>query len=102
MRLTPLMLAAVALLTAGSAAAASRATDVDYLKASRCRGIASGLAADTTSFDAYLKTEGRSRDLFMVQRGVEEQARGKKDARRTERAAKVTSELNGPCQVYKG
>ncbi|HEX5377677.1 MAG TPA: hypothetical protein VFW47_03850 [Phenylobacterium sp.] len=102
MRLAPSALFAVAVLMAGSAAAADRATDIDFLRASRCRGLAAGLAADTTSIDAFLKTEMRTRDLFVVQRGEEEQARGKRDARRAERAAKASEELNGPCQAYKG
>lgn len=103
MRLAPLALTATAaVLIAGSAVAAEHATDVDYLRASRCRGLASGLSADTAALDAYLKTEARTRDLFVVQRGAEEQARGKRDAKRSERAAKSAEELNGPCQAYKG
>lgn len=98
MRLAPLALCAATVLIAGSAVAADRATDVDYLRASRCRGIAAGLSADTTALDAFLKAEGRTRDLFVHQRGDEEQARGK----RAERLPKVTEELNGPCQAYKG
>lgn len=102
MRLASLALTASALLIAGSAAAADRATDVDYLRAARCRGIAAGLQADTTAFDAFLKTQGRTRDLFVHNRGDEEQARGKRDAKRAERLPKVTEEFNGPCQAYKG
>ena len=102
MRLTPLALSAAALLVAGSAVAAERASDLDYLRASRCRGLATGLSADTGALDAYLKVEARTRDLFVVQRGSEEEARGKRDARRAERAAKSAEELNGPCQAYKG
>lgn len=102
MRLAPLALSAAALLVAGSAVAAERATDLDYLRASRCRGLATGLSADTSALDAYLKVEARTRDLFVVQRGSEEEARGKRDAKRSERAAKSAEELNGPCQAYKG
>ena len=101
MRIAPLAISATALLIAGSAVAAERATDLDYLRASRCRGLAAGLAADTAGLDAYLKAEARSRDLFVVQRGSEEEARGKKEAKRSERAAKSAEELNGPCQAYK-
>ena len=102
MRIAPIALSAVAILIAGSAAAADRATDVDYLRASRCRGIAAGLSADTSALDAFLKTEGRSRNEFIHQKGEEEQARGKRDAKRSEDGGKAASELNGPCQAYKG
>lgn len=102
MRLAPFACSIAALLTAGSAVAADRASDVDYLRASRCRGLAAGLAADTASLDAFLKTQGRSRDQFVHQRGEEEAARGKRDARRSGRAAEATAELSGPCQAFKG
>lgn len=102
MRLASLALTATALLIAGSAAAADRATDIDYLRASRCRGIAAGLSLDAPALDAFLKAEGRTRDLFVHNRGEEEQARGKRDAKRAERIPKLTEEFNGPCQAYKG
>ncbi len=44
--------AAAALMVAGSALAEGSVTDVDYLKASRCRGIAGVTAPDTTALDA--------------------------------------------------
>src|SRR4051794_34089352 len=59
-------IAALSLSAAGAAAAAEHVTDVDYLKASRCRGIAAGLGADTVGLDAFLKAESRSRvDLIL-------------------------------------
>ena len=39
---------------------------------------------------------------FIHQKGEEEQARGKRDAKRSEDGGKAASELNGPCQAYKG
>lgn len=102
MRLSPLFCSIAAVLAAGSATAADRVSDVDYLRASRCRGLAAGLGADTTALDTFVKVQGRSRDQFVHQRGEEEAARGKRDAKRAGRTAEATSELGGPCQAFKG
>ncbi|MDB5418926.1 MAG: hypothetical protein JWP50_2345, partial [Phenylobacterium sp.] len=61
MKVAAIALVALGLAVAGSAAASSRVTDVDYLKANRCKGLASGMGADTAGLDAFIKTEGRSR-----------------------------------------
>lgn len=87
---------------AGSASAAG--TDVDYLKASRCRGLAEGAQGfDTASLDAYLKAQKRTRESSVIDRGRNEMDRAKREAKTTneERKARHAKELNGPCQVYK-
>ena len=104
MKLNAITLTAAGVLAAaGSAAAAS---DVDYLRASRCRGLAaSGVAAvDTAAMDAFLKTEGRTRTTFVMDRGKAEFDRAKREGKTdsAERKARLTAELNGPCQAYKG
>ena len=54
--------------------------------------------------DAFLKTEGRSRTTFVMDRGKAEFDRAKREGKtdNAERKARLTAELNGPCQVYKG
>lgn len=95
--------AAGVLVAAGSAAAVS---DVDYLRANRCRGLAAaGVATvDTAAMDAFLKTEGRTRTTFVMDRGKAEFDRAKREGKTdsAERKARLTAELNGPCQAYKG
>lgn len=89
---------------AGSAAAA--ATDVEYLQASRCKGLASGSLApvDTAALDAYLQTEKRFRSIQVVDRGQDAMDRAKREAKTNneQRKARLTAELNGPCQAFKG
>lgn len=103
-------LIAIAFTTAGLLAAAGSAaaavSDVEFLRASRCRGLADGnlTPVDTTAMDAFIKTEKRSRTTFVADRGKSEYDKAKREATTTneERKARLTAELTGPCQAYKG
>jgi hypothetical protein len=91
------------LTAAGAAAAADHLTDVDWLKANRCRGIAEGLGAgDTAGLDSLIKTEGRTRPDVIYQRGAQEAQRGKRDASSQDLRERLSAELNGPCMTYLG
>ena len=48
------------------ATAAHRVTDVEFLRASRCKGLATASAADTIRLDAFLKAEGRWRTPIVL------------------------------------
>ena len=104
MRLIPLMLAGLGLtfVLAGSAAAASdQVTDIVFLKANRCRGLAMGLAADTSGFDAFIKAQDRYRAPVVGQLANEEQDKARREAKNANRAARAQSELADLCQAYK-
>ncbi|MDP3854892.1 hypothetical protein [Phenylobacterium sp.] len=105
MRLITIAFVATCVLGAAGTAAAS-VSDVEYLKANRCRGLAAGELAsvDTTALDAFLKAEKRSRAAYIVDRGRTEmeKAKGETKTQNEERKARLTAELTGPCQVYKG
>ncbi|WP_374654534.1 hypothetical protein [Phenylobacterium sp.] len=105
MKLIAIALTATGLLaTAGTAAAA--VSDVEFLRASRCRGLAeSGVAqVDTAAMDAFLKAEQRTRTTFVADRGKAEFDKARREGKtdNAERKARLTAELNGPCQAYKG
>ena len=104
MRIAAYLLATAALMTAGSALAATQVTDMDYLKANRCRALAVAASADTTDLDAFLKTAGKTRTTFVLGQGVEAQDRAKREAKseNAERKARLAAELSGPCQAFKG
>lgn len=103
MKTAAIVLAALGLAVAGAAVASDHLTDVDYLKANRCRGLAEGLGAgDTAKLDAMIKTEGRSRVETIYTRGQEELARGKRDASKTDLKERLSAELNGPCMAFLG
>ena len=104
MKLAALALTAAAgLAVAGSAAAFNRVTDLDFLKANRCKGIAVGLASgDTASLDAMIKAQGRSRSDAVQQRADEELSRAKHEAAKADLKERLTAELSGPCLAYMG
>jgi len=103
MKTAAVLLAAIGLAVAGAAAASDHLTDLDYLKANRCRGLAEGLGSgDVAGLDALIKTEGRSRVETIYTKGQEELNRGKKEASRTDSRDRLSAELNGPCTAYLG
>jgi hypothetical protein len=101
---------AIAIVAAGFAAAAANVavaaapSDLDYLKAARCRGLASAGApatVDVAALDAYLKSAERSRTIQVMDRAKAEEARGKRDAK-GKYQDRVVAELNGACMAYMG
>ena len=102
MKLAAIAVAAAALATAGSAAAYNRVTDVDFLKASRCKGIATAMGADTTGLTAFLKSESRTRPDVILRRADEEAARGKRQAADANLKEQVSAELASTCTAYMG
>ncbi len=102
MKITAIALTAVALFTAGAASASERVSDLDYLKASRCKGLATGLGADSSGLDAFLKEQSRSRTPLAVARADDEMARGKRDAKKSDTKDRMSAELSGPCMAYSG
>ena len=101
MRYVAVLLVTLGIATAGVASASSRVTDVDYLRANRCKGLAEGLGgADTANLEAMLKAEGRSRADAVIQRASEEVARAKREAGKADLKDRLSAELNGPCLAY--
>ena len=92
---------ALALASGASAAVAAQATDVDYLKASRCRGLAVGLGADASGLAAFVKSQGQARAPFIQERADEEFARAKREAR-GDAKERVSAEFAGACSAYAG
>jgi hypothetical protein len=102
MKVAAFALAALGLAVAGAATAAERATDLDYMKASRCKGLAEAMGADTAGVDAYLKQEGRGRAPFVVERAGAEMSKAKREARSEDRRDRLSAELTGACTAYTG
>ncbi|CAN7431609.1 hypothetical protein LJR219_002792 [Phenylobacterium sp. LjRoot219] len=99
MNIPAVALASLTLASAGAAYAAP-ITDVDYLKASRCRGIATGLGADTTAINAYLKRAQPGRSPAVLTRADEEFAKAKRQGKGDDGKARLQAELAGPCAAY--
>lgn len=101
MKFTAIALAALGLATlAGSASAANRATDLDFLKANRCKGLAAGLGGDTSGFATYIKAQEGTRLDVIIDRGDEEFIRARRQASDANVKAKLEAELAGPCSAY--
>ena len=97
-------LTAAALFVAGAASAAERVTDAQYLKASRCKGLATSLTGvvDAGQIDAYLKTVKGARSPILMERADAEFDRGKREGRVGGQKERLTAELTGPCSAYLG
>lgn len=91
-------------LTAGAASAAGRVTDVDYLKANRCKGLATSIqgVVDPTALNEFIKAERRARASYIVDRGEDEFDKARREAKSEDRKARLTAELTGQCQAYLG
>lgn len=102
MKVVAIAIAALGVVAAaGTATAASRISDMDYLKAARCKGLAQGLSADTAGVDALLKDARKSRDAYIVDRGDAEMKRAKRETQ-GDRKDKVSAEFTNACTAYMG
>lgn len=97
-----LTIAAVALTAAAATttafAADGRLTDSQFIKASHCRGLASGDAA--AKFDALLKGQKRGRSDHVVDKADTARDDGARLARTA--AAAAQAELAGDCARFGG
>jgi len=95
---------AVTALAAGSASAAEKVSDVDFLKANRCKGLATSIdgVVDPASLDSFIKAERGARNPYIIERAGEEFQRAKKEAKAADRKERLTAELTGGCQAYLG
>jgi hypothetical protein len=101
MKVAAIAIVAASLVAAGTATAATRISDVDYLRASRCKGLAEGLSSDTTGVDALLKDAKRSRDQYIVERGEAEMKRAKREMQ-GDRKDKASAEFASACTAFMG
>lgn len=99
MNVAAVTLASLSLASMASLAVAAPVTDVDYLKASRCRGIAVGLGADPSAVTAFLKASAGGRSPAILDRADEEFTRARREAR-GDGKDRLQAELSGPCTAY--
>jgi hypothetical protein len=98
------IIAFVTVFAAGSAVASDRVTDVDFLKANRCKGLATTLTGvvDTQALDSFIKAERSARTPVVMDRAAAEFDRAKREAKGVDRRDRLTGELTGSCQAYIG
>jgi len=103
---TTIVIAALAAAAATSAFAQpdSRLSDVEYMQAARCAGIASAGGVDTASINAMLKTQGRSRVAYIADKADEMRSDAARSAKHANGYAKekLNAELDGVCKRFLG
>lgn len=89
---------------AGAASASDKVSDVDYLKANRCKGLATSIdgVVDAAALNSFIKAERGARASYIVNRGDEEFQRARREARSADRKERLTTELTTACQAYLG
>lgn len=88
---------------AGAAAAAPRhVSDLDYLNAKRCHGLAVGLgaAAEAGRLGAFVESEGRMRIAAVTDMGMDEYRRAKRQAADVAAQPRYRAELDQRCAGY--
>ena len=107
MRIALTVFALTAAVATTAAARATHLTDVEYLQAARCSGLAASDALgamDTASIDAMLKAESRGRAAFIIDKGDQVKSDAKRAANKAkaERKAGLLAERAGTCARYFG
>jgi len=107
MRLTAIAFTAAGLVaavaTAATAAAPQRVSDIDYLKASRCAGLAAAGTlgqVDAAALNDFVKGQERIRAGFVNERARTEHDNAKRQAKHADAHDRLNAELTGPCMAY--
>jgi hypothetical protein len=95
--LTALSLASAATV----ASAATQASDTDYVRADRCRGLAVGLGLDASALNAFVKQQSAGRSPLVSDRADEEFAKAKREAH-GDAKDRLTAEFNSSCTAFMG
>jgi hypothetical protein len=96
---------AVALIVAGlawvgAASAQEPVSDTAFLKAHRCKAIATGLGADPAPFRAYLKNQSRSRADMIINKANGEAGQAAREAADPTNRDRLAAELSGGCSAF--
>ena len=102
-----LIIATVAVASLASAAHAASASDLQFLEAARCRGLASSEnlgKLDTASLDAFLRAEASTRDPAALNSAQNKMKSATKEAESAsgEKKTKLLAERDGACAAYMG
>jgi len=107
MRHTAIIISAIAMTAAATSAfagtAPARVADIDYLKASRCAGLASAGTLDQANASAlsgFVKDQERIRAGYINERAREEAAKARRQAKHQDGRERLNAELSGPCMAY--
>lgn len=98
----------IILFAAGATAASAqpKASDAQYIQASRCAGLASSasLGGDAGGYDGWLKANAEGRQPFIAERADQARRAAHLQANRAGdlEKQKLTAELASACSTFKG
>lgn len=97
-----LLISATMLALAGASAVsaqpAERLSDSQFIKASRCKGVAKAQGGDTKGVDQLLKVNRQGRADFIVDRATSAQDKAQSDFKRADDTGKA--QLLSACQAF--
>jgi hypothetical protein len=104
--LTPMIILLATGAAATAASAQPKASDAQYLQASRCAGLAASAnlgGSDTATLDGWLKANSEGRSTFVTDRATQMRSQAKIQGNRASGLEKqqLTSELGGACANIK-
>ena len=104
MLLVATLVSAAAMAVSNPVGAAERLSDVDFMNASRCAGLAEGFKIENTSLKALLEDQRGWREGFIQEKADEMRQEAAGQVRRANAAGKqrISAELNGACKTYLG
>lgn len=90
------------LATTASAQNPERLSDVAYIAASRCEGLAQGAKVDTASIKSLLVNQDSGRNTYILEKADQERDNAKHKASNAQgyNLQSVNAELSGACQAY--
>jgi hypothetical protein len=101
-RIAAVSLFAAATAFAGVAAAADDMSDVAFIAASRCEGLAQGAKIDAAALNKMLISQEGARKQYVLDKANEVRADAKREASHAQgyTMQAVNDELHGPCSAY--
>jgi hypothetical protein len=100
---TAAFISASLLISAAPATAGDRASDAGYLRAARCQGLAHAAelgSVDTSSIDAYVKTQSVSRSETLRRQAKAAGLEARADAMSAGKRARLTAERDRLCKAW--
>jgi hypothetical protein len=98
------LVAAAAIAAVTPVGAAERLSDVAFMNASRCAGLAEGAKIDSASIKAFLEAQRGSRDSYIQDKAEEMRDDAAREARHAggTSSQRIAAELDGACKTYVG
>jgi hypothetical protein len=104
MRITAAVIALACAAATTASAGSNRLSDIDYLQAARCSGLAASQSMDPSAYDNVLKAQRVGRAGYIQDKADATRNDAKRQAARAgaERKPMLLAELDGACRRFGG